>query len=347
MPFTVQELENVANATLDFHIDQGTVYSQSIQNKPLLKAFDAKTKYFSGTKELLTVRVKGEYTTRIQGYSHDDSVTYRNPSNIKMATYQYKEIHAGIEVTFSELKKNGISVTETSNGRSTSNHSNREKIALADLFEDKLEDMEEGRARDMNAMFWRDGSQDSALVPGIKSFILTDPSSAQIVGGIDQSTNTWWRNRARLALSTATPDNQVIVKAMQTEMRQLRRYGNPKHMMFAGSDFLDALEAELRAKGVYTQNGWSEKGAIDVSVADTSFKGVTVNYDPTLDDEGDAKLLYVLDMNAIYPMWMEDEKNKRHSPARPHDKYVLYRAVTDTLGLVCRQRNTSGIISIA
>lgn len=347
MPFTVQELENISNATLDHHLDRGKIYSQTIQDKPLLKSFDAKAKTFPAGKEFLTVRVKGEYTTTIQGFSADDSVTYRNPANIKTATFPYKRIHAGIEVTFDELQKNGISVTETSNGRSTSNHSDREITALANLLDDKIEDMMEGRARGMNNMFWRDGSTDSELVPGIKSFILADPTSATVVGGIDQSTNTWWRNRANLGLSTASPTASTIAKALQTEMRQLKRYGSPKHMMFAGADFLDALETELRVNGTYTQDGWAKSGSIDVSVADTQFKGVTINYDPTLDDEGESKYLYIIDCNAIYPMYMEAERNKRHSPARPHDKYVMYRAVTDVLGLICKQRNTSGILSIA
>jgi hypothetical protein len=43
--------------------------------------------------------VKGEYTTTIQGFSADDTVTYRNPANVKQATFPYKRIHAGIEVT--------------------------------------------------------------------------------------------------------------------------------------------------------------------------------------------------------------------------------------------------------
>jgi len=347
MAFTVQELENIANATLDHHMDRGKIYSQTIQDKPLLKNFNAKAKTFPAGKEYLTVRVKGEYTTTIQGFSHDDSVTYRNPTNIKQATFPYKRIHAGIEVTFDELQRNGISVTETSNGRSTSNHSNAEMEQLANLLDDKIEDMMEGRARGMNNMFWRDGSSDSELVPGVKSFILTDPTSATIVGGIDQSTNTWWRNLATLNLSTASPLSSTIATAIQTQMRQLKRYGSPKHVMFAGADFLDALEVELRTNGTYTQNGWAQSGSIDISVADANFKGVTVNYDPTLDDEGEAKYLYTLDMNAIYPMYMQDERNKRHSPARPHDKYVMYRAITDVCGLVCRQRNTSGVITIA
>lgn len=347
MPFTVQELENIANATLDFHMDRGKIYSQTIQDKPLLRKFDEKAKTFPAGKELLTVRVKGQYDTTIEGFSGDGSVSYGNPANIKQASYQYKNIHAGIKVTFDELQKNGISVTETSNGRSTSNHSNREMTALANLFDDKIEDMEEGRARGKNLMFWRDGTQDAELVPGVKSFILTNPTSSLIVGGIDQSSNSWWRNRALLGVSTSTPSSSTIAQALQKEMRQLRRYGNPKHVMLAGSDFLDALETELRVNGTYTDSGWSNSGSIDISVADTQFKGVSIMYDPTLDDEGEAKYLYMLDMNAIHPMYMEGERNKRHSPARPADKYVMYRAVTDVCGLVCKQRNTSGIITIA
>lgn len=347
MAFSVQEIENIANATIDYHMDKGTIYSQTIQDKPLLQAFDKKAKTFPAGKEFLTVRVKGEYTTSIQGFSHDDSVGYSNPANIKTATYQYKRIHAGIEVTFDELQRNGISITDTTTGRGESRHSDREVAALADLLDDKIEDMMEGRARGMNAMFWRSGALDSELVPGLKSFILANPTSATIVGGIDQSTNTWWRNRALLGLSTASPTSSTIAQALQKEFRQLKRYGSPKHQLFAGSDFLDALEKELRVNGTYTQDGWVKNGAIDLSVADTMFKGNVISYDPTLDDEGEQKYMYALDMNAIYPMYMEGERNKRHSPARPHDKYVMYRAVTDVVGLVCKQRNTSGVFSIA
>jgi hypothetical protein len=347
MAFTVQELENIASATLDHHMDKGKIYSQTIQDKPLLKAFDKKAKTFPAGKEFLTIRVKGEYTTTIQGFSHDDTVSYANPANIKTAVFPYKRIHSGIEVTFDELQRNGISITESTTGRGESRHSEREVTALADLLDDKIEDMMEGKARGMNAMFWRDGTADSELVPGLKSFLLADPTSATIVGGIDQSSNTWWRNRVNLNLSTSTPANSTIAQALQVEMRQLKRYGNPKHMMMAGSDFLDAIEAELRFNGTYTDSGWASQGAIDMSVADTQFKGVSIHYDPTLDDEGEEKFMYIIDCNAIYPMYMDGERNNRHSPARPHDKYVMYRAMTDVVGLVCKQRNTSGIVSIA
>lgn len=346
MAFTAQELQNIANAMLDFHMDRGKVYSQTIQNKPLLSAMRGKQKTFPGGKDNITVRAKGTYTTDIMGYTHDDTVTYANPANIKEATYPWKEIHAGISCTLTELKKDGISVVDSANSKSTSNHSDREMTALANIFEDKIEDMKEGWERGMNNMFWQDGSQDAKQAPGLQSFILTDPTTAVVVGGIDQSANTWWRNRATLSLSTTTPSDMAIIKELKSEQRQLTRYGSPKHIRLCGSDFLDALEAEIYAKGSFTQIGWTSTGQLDIGQADAALKGTTFMYDPTLDDLGYAKYCYVIDTNAIYPMVMEGEDMKKHSPARPEDKYVLYRAMTWTGGVVCKQRNTSGVYSI-
>jgi len=357
MPFTALELENIANAVIDFHMDQGKIWSQTIQDKPLLKAMESAKKTFPGGKENITVRVKGTYTTDIEGYSEDDEVSYGNPANIKTASFPWKEWHSGIKVTMTELKKDGISVNDSTTGKNTSEHSGREKTALANLLEDKVEDMAEGTARGENLMYWRDGTLDSKLAPGVRSFILDNPASATVVAGIDQSTNTWWRNRSNVnlaaalltggAINVATPANQLLVTALQREMRQLRRYGAPKHLALAGSDFLDAFEQELRAKGNYTLDGWSKSGRIDASVADLAFKGVNLEYDPTLDDEGLSKYLFLLDTKHIFPMMMEGEDKKRHAPARPENQYVIHRAVTSTGGLVCRKRNSSGVYWIS
>lgn len=346
MPFTAQELQNIANAALDFHMDRGRVYSQTIQDKPLLGVLRSGQKTFPGGKELITVRVKGAYTTTIQGFTHDETVSYSNPANIKEASYPWKEIHGGIQVTFTELKKDGISIVDSATGENTSRHSEREATMLANLFDDKLEDMSEGIERGMNEMLWKDGSSDDSLVPGIRSFILDDPTSATVIGGIDQSANDWWRNRASVSIDASTASNQNLVNTLQQEFRQLRRYGNPRHTLLAGSDLMDAFEKELRSKGNYTETGWANKGQIDASIADLAFKGRPLMYDPTLDDLGLSKYLFVLDMNAIQLKPMDGEDMKAHSPARPEDKYVLYRALTWTGGLCCRQRNTSGVYAI-
>ena len=40
MAFSSAELANIANAALDYYIDRGTVYANSLQDKPLLAAMD-------------------------------------------------------------------------------------------------------------------------------------------------------------------------------------------------------------------------------------------------------------------------------------------------------------------
>jgi hypothetical protein len=352
MPFTQAELDSLASATLDFHMARGQVFAQSIQDKPLLKRLMAKKKTFPGGKESITVRVKGEYTTTIQGYAHDDQVGYANPAHIKQAAYPWREIHAGIKVTMTELKKDGITVLDSATGASTRGTSGREMTALANLLVDKLEDMSEGTARGLNLMFWQDGTQDAKQVPGIKSFVVDDPAAALVVAGIDQGANPWWRNRSlvganAIAATSANAGEQVLVRRLSTEIRQLRRFGGKPDTALCGADFLDQLEAELRAKGQYTQTGWAGTGTIDVGVADAELKGVRFEYDPTLDDFGEGRRAYLLDARVIFPMIMDGEDMKQHAPSRPEDRYVIYRAVTWTGGLVCRQRNANGVYEIA
>lgn len=344
MPFTLQELENVANAALDYHMDRGQVFSSTIQNKPLLREMLAKKKTFPSGNNNITVRVKGIYTTTIMGYTHDDQVTYANPANIKTAAFPWKELHWGISCTMTELKKDGITISDTMDGTGEERHSGREVTALANLLDDKIEDMKEGAERGLNSMFWQDGTQDAKQIPGIRSFIVDAPTTSGIIGGIDPVANTWWQNRANLTVTVGSdPTQQVLVNFLQTELRQLRRFGSPKHIALCGSNFLTELEKELRSKGNYTLEGWDKKGAIDIGMSDLALKGVSFEYDPTLDDLGFANRLYMLDMKSIFPMVMEGEYMKKHSPARPEDRYVIYRAVTMTGGLVVRQRNTSGV----
>ena len=68
-----------------------------------------------------------------------------------------------------ELIKDGIEVNDSTDGKSTSKASDREMTALANLLDDKLEDMQEGVDRGFNLMYWRDGTQDAKVFPGITS----------------------------------------------------------------------------------------------------------------------------------------------------------------------------------
>lgn len=348
MAFTIQELENIANTTLDHHM-RGQPESQTIQEKPLLKALKGSQKTFPGGKEFITGRVKNDYTTQFMGFDGDDTVVYRNPANIKQFQYSWKELHAGIQLTLSELKKQGISVVDSLNGEETTKASEAEELTLANILDDKLEDLDEGIARSHNAINWGDGTASPKIYAGITSFIADDPTTG-VVGGIDRATNTWWRNRALVGANkiTSSAANQTLTKKLREEVRQLFRYGGKPSLILAGSNFIELLEAEIHEKGVYTQSGFASNKATDISMADISMRGVgTIKYDPTLDDLGRSNFCYFIDPRKLYLMVMQNEDMKVHNPARPPEKYVLYRGVTWTGTMIATKMNCHGVYEAA
>jgi len=350
MAFTAAELANIANAALDYHI-RGPAMSQVIQDRPTYDRLRRSQKTFPGGKEKITMPVKGQYTTDIQGYTTDDTVSYSNPANIKRAEYPWKEIHAGISLTHTELKVDGLSVTDSNRSESTTKHSKRELTVLTGLLQDKMEDMSEGWARGFTRMLWEDGSQDSLEVPGILSIVRDNPTTGT-VGGLDSATFTWWRNRARTAASGgaitgSVNDGGATIAVIHTEWRQLRRYGGRPNFAPCGSDFLDQLAKEIRANGNYSDRGFSAKNVTDISVADISYKGMNFVYDPALDDIGRQKYCYMLDTRHLYLDVMDGEDMKQHTPTRPADQYVMYRAMTWTGGLCADQLNCHGVFAIS
>jgi hypothetical protein len=346
--FPLQVWENLVNTTLDFYLDKPEVHKQSVMKKPLLDWLRGKEKAFPGGKEFLSVRVQGEFGNYLEGWAGDSTVTYENPAYVKTAVYPYKRLHGGISFTADELIRNGISILDTTTGQGDTVHSKAEMLQLTNLLENKVMSMTEGMDINFNDMYWDDGSTDPMIIPGIQSFIVDDPNAAIIVGGIDQSApdNWWWKNRANLNITIGTdPKQQNLINFLDAEVLQLSKYQARPDTAFCGSDFLGELRKEFRANGYYSQTGFARGG--DVSIGDLDYNGIVFTYDPTLDRLGMPKRCYLLDSKHIRPLFVQGEKMKRHHPARPPEKYVYYRAITYVGGLVCDQRNSSGVYAFA
>lgn len=346
MPFTAEQIEQVMNSTLDFYMDRGKKpVNQHIQDKPLLSKLRPKQKSIPGGQGRVSMPVVLETQSQLQGFEYDDSVSYGSPAKNRRVSYPFRLFHIGIETTMHELIHDGISI-ETSG--KTSEYSDRELVRLTNIFEQKIADMDEGFDKDMNLMFWRDGTQSSLAFPGVTSFVVDTPTAGTVVGGIDQSSNSKWRNRASLSISLgASAATQAVLRTLDAELPQLRRYGGKPNTAFCGSDMIDRLKAERRAGGYSSMSGFSDKQ--DMSVGDMSFDGLTFFYDPTLDDLGYSKRMYVLEIGkpGIFPFVVEGEDEKKHMPARPADQYVFYQAKTWVGGMACNRRNGCGVYAFA
>ena len=360
MAFTAQEVSNIANAMLDYYLFKGKEFQQSIQNKPLLALMEGSGKDFPGGKGNISLAVKGTYgaggvNDSVVGYTHNDTVNFYTPANIQRINFPWKEMHIGLTLTHTELKIDGISVTDDmGNGNTMSNHSDREETILVDLLEDKLQDLGEQYARTMNALMWGDGTLDAKAIAGIRSIIVDSPTLGT-TGGLSRVTNAWWRNRAATAanlaaggqgpIQSSAAGGGALLTFLQGEFRQLVRFGSKPNKCLAGSSFIGAMENEIRGNGYYSQTGFTKPA--DGSVGEMTFKGLKIEYDPTLDDLGYPKRAYIWDTREIYLMKMQGEWKHAFTPARPSNQFVMYKSLTMTGQMVTQKMNGAAVYDVA
>lgn len=336
-------VQSAADYALDYYI-KGPMTQQTIQDKPLLRFLEGGKKTFPGGKANISIPIKGanmnDTAGFFSGYTQDTALTFTQKTLGLRATYAWKECHAGYVVTFTELLQDGISVSDD---QSTSDHSGVALTRLTGILQDAMSDFGEAWARAKNNMLWRDGSQDSNVVPGIKSIILDDPT-AGTVGGLAQATYSYWRSRSDLSIGVSA-DTQSLTRFLRAEFRQLRRYGGRPNKALCGSDFIEGLELELTAKGTYTQTGFQGKN--DIGVRSVQLDGVEFEYDPSLDDLGESKSCYLVDSRRITLMPIEGEDNKAWKPARPYNYMVFLKSMTWKGGLCASQLNAMAKYAIA
>lgn len=360
MAFTADEIADINNGALENYIDKGTVWKQNVANKPMLAAFNESAGRFSGGNENVSFAVKsGQGGGSLQGYSGNDQVSYYNPTGIKRARFPWKEHHIGMTVTHTELKTDGIDITEETVNQSTSPVDGRETHALVNLLDEKMDTLGEDYAYGLDGLLHGDGSSDTKAIAGIASLILASPAVGT-TGTIGRVANSWWRNRAATAafaaaggqddISSASTGGGVLITFLEKEWLQLNKFrsGQTRMKIFAGSDWIAAYQSELRSNGSYSNIGWQGKGNADGGMDAPSFKGTPIIYDPTLDRLSLAKRAYFIDMGrtGVRLLYFNGKRMTKHNPARPFDRYVMYNGITMTGVLIAKQLNTSAVYDI-
>lgn len=337
---------DIANMALIFYV-RGKAMAQTIQDKPLLKWLRDNSKTFPSGNLQVSELVQGAYMSDtasfLQGFTEDDQVLFAQAQNTLRVNYTWKEVISGLIITWTELLKDGITVTDDGG---TQQHSGDALTRLTSILENRLGDFGESNSRAMNTMFWRNGQQDAKQMPGILS-LLNDTPAVGTVGGLNKATYAWWRQRVKLDLA-ASAENSTIIKFFNTEMIQLKRYGGKPDKALCGSAFLEALRTEVIAKGQLTTTGFQGKQATEIGMNSISIQGLgTFEYDPTLDDLGMSKRCYVMDSRRIKYRPMEKEDMRVLNPERPYNYLVFLKNVKSTGVLCCTQLNANGVYGIA
>jgi len=351
---------DINNKALETYLDRGTVWKQDIANKPMLAAFNQRAGQFPGGKEFVSYLVGSGYGGgSLQGYTGDDQVDYYNPTGSQRARSAWKEHHIGTVLTMTELKMDGIDIVESGTDQTTRAMSDREMQALANILDEKNAKLGEDYTFSLDRLIHGNGSTDTKALAGVASILLANPFAGTTLG-INRAVHSYWRNDACTAAAagagglgaiTSNPANGgALIEAMDKADRRRSKFkrGSTNVRYFCGSDFIDAYKRELRANGYYSQTGWQGKTP-DGSMADPNHGGLPLEWDPTMDDLSLTKRCYAIDMSrtGVRLMYMDGQRMKKHNPARPYDRYVMYNGITMTGVMIAKQLNTSGVYDIA
>jgi hypothetical protein len=339
--------QDLINTTLIAY-ERADVVWQTIADKPLLKALKSKQKTFPNGQQTISIAIQGTKMSDtpgfLQGFQNDDELVFNQSDNVLRCTVPWKEIHAGLIITFTELKIDGISVDQS---KTFSQHSRSELNQLLQLAKNRKDDFNESWAVAKNQMLWQDGSQDGKQVPGIQSIITDNPTSGTTCG-LSRTVYPFWRHIAAVgsARIVASKNDQTLSQFIRDLKIQLMMFGGKPDTMLCGSGFLSNIQREVSEKGVYTQTGFVK--GVGLTIGTLTVAGIgDIQYDPTMDLIGWSKRLLIFDSRRLKLMPMAGEENRTLMPERPYNYMVWMMSKTWTGGLTCSQLNANAIIETA
>lgn len=352
MAFTVPVAADVTASTLEkfFNPKDPKKILQHLQRKPLLKHLMDKKMEFDAAGPAAGTTSPANFREPVQGallrdqpgfyagISAADVLTFKSSDGALQTTCPVRWMHAGWQITHEELMYQGVIVTN--NNRDVSAPTDDDQVKLFNALQLKKADYQESILFARNNTLWQDGTQDAKAMPGIKS-ILTDDPTAGTTLGISRA-NIWWRHVADTGVGGAgaklsySKSDQTLTERLNKVINvTLPLYGGMPDTALAGSDLIDALIKEMRAKGMNTVTGWKDN--FDLNATGIRFGGLDIEFDPTLDLIGEAKRIYIWDSSKLKLRPQKGQWGKVTAQNQPADQFVMLTSTTDRGVLSCNQ----------
>lgn len=362
MPINVAIAGDVAASTIEDFINPNDPKEilQHVQDKPLLRKLYAKKKEFAAAgpnasqagqppanvREPVMGALMRDNPGNYTGITGSQTLTFNISNGAIQTTCPVRWMHSGFEITHEELMFQGVEVVNNK----TVTMTKEDKVALFNALELKKADYGESIEYGRNSTLWLDGTQDPLAIAGIKSILTDDPTVGTCLG--IARANVWWRHRARTGVGGALPKlayskaDQTMTETLDYDYIQLCRYGGMPDTWLAGSDFIDALNREARAKGMITMDGWADSDT-NIEVKGIKIGKYKIEYDPTLDLNGESKRLYAWDSRRLKLRPQAKQWGKVTHQNQPYDAFVMLLSTTDRGVLTCNQMDCNYVAVMA
>lgn len=289
-----------------------------------------------------------DHGSNYQNYWGADQVTYNNRNPSRLTRFAPYASHDGFWIDEHTLAANGIILTDDREAVA----SGAEKEQLVNMLKENHQALKAGWQQEFDIEMHLDGSANPKAAPALAHIVSITPAVG-VVGGIDSATAPFWRNNVNMGIAPAN-----LIAEMEETWRACTLYGGEApDALFAGSAFMDAYRDQA-GDTINRQIVVNERGGtgLDASISGLYFKGIPIQWDPTLDILDQrlgvqtypySKRLYMLNSRRykLRPQkgrWMINRK-----PDRLPDRYVHYRGLTADYGVTTDKRNGLAVLSVA
>lgn len=262
---------------------------------PLTYAENSTTKFYDGAQESFSIPIE---------------------SNIDAATYDWK-FHGGF-----------IYFTEAERVKNSGKH------AAVRLLKTKISNLKATTANDISTSLYSDGTGSSGKeFGGLALIIDADPTSAGTVGGIDQVTYTFWRNKYSAATATTSSTIQARMKAMWLSIQR-------------GTDVPDLIVADSTMFTYYWDSLSDLQRFTQSSEADvTKQAGVMFQQCPVLYDSAcTTKSMYFINSNHLEFVTAPGRKFAVGSAREVTNANYQVVPMFTAGNLICSRRASQGVI---
>ncbi len=347
MPFPASQILDAAFYAQE-SIEKKKITSQIDYSKPLLDLMIKNLKNDKFNMYVNGVNILKSYDSNYTNYTGADEVTVNRRDPIRQAKFQYGSAVDGFMLDEDELIAAGIPIVRDGGGMTASKN---DIGILVNKIEAHTQALNEGMRQELAFEMYLDGTQSSKAMVGLSGITSLTPTVGTL-GGI-AATNAFWQNNVLLNLTTGNMLDEV-----QKATRLVRRY-TPKGYTnyFCGGQFYDQYEKLARANPQRFINIKNKGGIeLDVTTNGINIDGVPLIWDPTLDALDDrlgvlptpfTKRCYGFQDDKLMLVAPDGHFMNKRKPDMPHNRFVIDFKTTTKQALVCKQRNSTIVMSIA
>lgn len=348
MPFNAEQLSYAGKASMDYILRQSPQDIYNIE-RPLIKLLRGSQKEFPGAKQYVHEKLRTTNDSNFQWFGPDAEVSYNRKRTLSEANFSWASAHDGFALTEEELLQNYITVTDDKNAAPTTS----EKHQFVNLITENTETLKLGFAEKFDYDLHLDGTQSADAIPGLDALVSTTPTTGTM-GGINRATTPLWRNYALTGIASTTG---LLSQEMEKAYRACTlRGGHAPDTILAGTKFIDAYRAELRAThSINLTGGKGGVSAADAAIADLSFRGIPVVWDPVMDELQTAlnpsvnwdKRCYFLNSKFLKLRPAKGQDMVVRNPPRVYNRYTHYWGLTWRGAMTITRPSAMAVISIA